>query len=270
MNDLASKIHLELLAAIDDDNLVLPTLPEVALRIRQVAEQNDVTVAGLAGVIGQDAALSARLIKVVNSPLLRARVEATNLQTAINRLGINYSSNLAIGLVIEQIFHARAPAVADKMRDVWLTSLEVAGISSELCSHYCTLAADQAALAGLTHLIGVLPILSYAQERDELLSDRLSLEHVIEHIHPTVGQHILARWEFPQALVDVPMHCLQAGRGHGPLDYGDIVMIARLIQRGDESALMNLQHLPALSGLHGNPSAATLVEQVSGARALFH
>ena len=58
-------------------------------------------------LIGRDTALSARLIKVVNSPLLRATQEVTDLHTAITRLGTNYSSNLAIGLVMEQIFHAR-------------------------------------------------------------------------------------------------------------------------------------------------------------------
>jgi HD-like signal output (HDOD) protein len=38
-------------------------------------------------VIGRDTALSARLIKVVNSPLLRATQEVTDLHTAITRLG---------------------------------------------------------------------------------------------------------------------------------------------------------------------------------------
>lgn len=111
MNKLAEMVQAQLLDAIEKDDLVLPTLPEVALSIREAAEDSEISVAALSKVIGRDAALSARLIKVVNSPLLRAAVEVTDLHTAITRLGINYSCNLAIGLVIEQIFHARAPAV---------------------------------------------------------------------------------------------------------------------------------------------------------------
>ncbi|MFT5451625.1 MAG: HD-like signal output (HDOD) protein, partial [Enterobacterales bacterium] len=63
-----------LLDAIKTDRLVLPTLPEVALRIRESVENPDVSAQKLAEVIASDAALSARLIKVSNSPLLRGRV----------------------------------------------------------------------------------------------------------------------------------------------------------------------------------------------------
>ena len=122
MNKLAELVQAQLLDAIEKDDLVLPTLPEVALSIREAAEDNEISVAALSKVIGRDAALSARLIKVVNSPLLRAAVEVTDLHTAITRLGINYSCNLAIGLVIEQIFHARSPAVEQKLRDIWASS----------------------------------------------------------------------------------------------------------------------------------------------------
>ncbi|WP_309676316.1 HDOD domain-containing protein, partial [Pseudomonas sp.] len=97
MSELAEKVLQDLVEAIDNDDLVLPTLPEVALQIRKAAEDPEISVSTLSKVIGRDTALSARLIKVVNSPLLRATQEVTDLHTAITRLGINYSSNLAIG-----------------------------------------------------------------------------------------------------------------------------------------------------------------------------
>lgn len=123
MSELAEKVQRDLVEAIDNDDLVLPTLPEVALQIRKAAEDPEISVSDLSKVIGRDTALSARLIKVVNSPLLRAAQEVTDLHTAITRLGINYSSNLAIGLVMEQIFHARSEVVEQKMREVWRSSL---------------------------------------------------------------------------------------------------------------------------------------------------
>ena len=170
MNKLAEMVQAQLLDAIEKDDLVLPTLPEVALSIREAAEDSEISVAALSRVIGRDAALSARLIKVVNSPLLRATVEVTELHTAITRLGINYSCNLAIGLVIEQIFHARSPAVEQKLREIWANSLEVAGMSYELARRYTRLKPDQAALGGLVNQIGALPVLIYAEEHNELLS----------------------------------------------------------------------------------------------------
>ena len=68
MNKLAEKVQQALITAIDNDDLVLPTLPEVALQIRQAAEDPEISISHLSKVIGRDTALSARLIKVVNSP----------------------------------------------------------------------------------------------------------------------------------------------------------------------------------------------------------
>lgn len=191
MNKLAEKVQQALVKAIDNDDLVLPTLPEVALKIRQAAEDPEISISHLSKVIGRDTALSARLIKVVNSPLLRATQEVTDLHTAITRLGTNYSSNLAIGLVMEQIFHARSEVVELKMREVWRRSLEVAGVSYVLCRSHSHLKPDQAALGGLVHQIGVLPILTYAEDHYELLADPVSLNHVIESIHPLLGDKLL-------------------------------------------------------------------------------
>jgi HD-like signal output (HDOD) protein len=98
MSKLAEKVQQELLQAIDNDDLVLPTLPEVALRVREAAEDPDIGIPQLSKVIGNDAALTARIIKVVNSPLLRTNREITDLQMAVGRLGINYTCNLATGL----------------------------------------------------------------------------------------------------------------------------------------------------------------------------
>ncbi len=129
MSTLAEKVQRDLLLAIENDDLVLPTLPEVALRVREAAEDPDISIAALSKVIGNDAALTARIIKVVNSPLLRTNREINDLQTAIGRLGINYTCNLATGLAMEQMFQATTDVVDRKMREVWNKSTEVAAIS---------------------------------------------------------------------------------------------------------------------------------------------
>ncbi len=239
MNKLAKMVQAQLLAAIENDDLVLPTLPEVALSIREAAEDSEISVAALSRVIGRDAALSARLIKVVNSPLLRALVEVTDLHTAITRLGVNYSCNLAIGLVIEQIFHARAPAVEQTLRTIWETSLEVAGVSYEICRRHTHLKPDQAALGGLVHQIGracglvhqigALPVLIYAQEHNELLSDPVCLRFVIEQIQPVLGDKILSAWDFPEQLVRLPSQVQDLARQSDKIDYIGIVQIARAL-----------------------------------------
>ena len=228
MSKLAEKVQKELIQAIDNDELVLPTLPEVALKVREAAEDPDISIPQLSKVIGNDAALTARIIKVVNSPLLRTNKEITDLQMAVGRLGINYTCNLATGLAMEQMFQATSDVVDRKMREVWNKSTEIAGICHVLCKHYTRLLPDQATLAGLVHQIGVLPILTYAEDHSELLADSISLNHVIEQIHPIIGDKILRAWEFPELIAMVPGQYLDFTRDSAKVDYVDIVQVATL------------------------------------------
>lgn len=273
MNKLAEKVQQALVMAIDNDDLVLPTLPEVALKIRQAAEDPEVSISHLSKVISRDTALTARLIKVVNSPLLRATQEVTDLHTAITRLGTNYSSNLSIGLVMEQIFHARSEVVEQKMRDVWRRSLEVAGVCYALCRNHSQLKPDQAALGGLVHQIGVLPILTYAEDHYELLSDPVSLNHVIDSIHPLLGDKLLRGWDFPEMLVNVPAHYQDLERDSASLDYVDLVQVAVLYcHKNTDHPLANaaLSSLPAFKKLRIDPLNEAVRTELEEARSMFY
>ena len=257
MSKLADKVQQELIQAIDNDDLVLPTLPEVALKVREAAEDPNIGTPQLSKVIGNDAALTARIIKVVNSPLLRTNKEITDLSMAINRLGINYTCNLATGLAMEQMFQATSDVVDRKMREVWTKSTEIAGICHVLCKQFTRLLPDQATLAGLVHMIGALPILTYAEDHNELLSDSISLNHVIEQIHPIIGDKILRTWEFPEQIAMVPSQYLDFSRDSAKVDYVDIVQVATLQSYiGTEHPYTKLDwsQIPAFAKLGLDPS----------------
>lgn len=257
MSKLADKVQEHLLRAIENDELVLPTLPEVALKVREAAEDPNINIAALAKVIGNDAAVTARLVKVVNSPLLRTNKEITDLQAAISRLGINYTCNLAVGLAMEQMFQATSDVIDRKMREVWNRSTEIAGICHVLCRHYTRLAPDQATLAGLVHQIGILPILTYAEENNELLADSISLNHVIDRIHPIIGDRILRAWDFPEAIARVPSQHLDFSRNSDKVDYTDLVQVAILQSLiGSQHPLTELDwnSVPAFAKLGLDPS----------------
>jgi HD-like signal output (HDOD) protein len=228
MNPIAEKVRTEIITAINNDQLVLPTLPEVALKVREVADDPDASIDKLTNVIGGDAALSARIIRVANSPLLRASRAIEDLRTALMRLGIQYTCNIATGLAMEQMFQATSDLVDMRMREVWRRSSEVAGISHVLCKHYTRLRPDQATLAGLIHKIGVLPILTYAEDNPALLKDSFTLDAVIDQLHAPIGDLILKTWGFPEELAHIPTQHIDFVRQSPKADYGDIVTVAML------------------------------------------
>ena len=257
MSTLADKVQQDLIQAIENDELVLPTLPEVALKVREAAEDPNISTLQLSKVIGNDAALTARIIKVVNSPLLRTSKEITDLQMAINRLGINYTCNLAIGLAMEQMFQATSDVVDRKMREMWAKSTEIAGICHVLCKQFTRLMPDQATLAGLIHQIGALPILAYAEDHNDLLADSISLNHVIEQIHPIIGDKILRTWAFPEQLAIIPGQYLDFTRDSAKVDYVDIVQVATLqsyIGTDHPYTKLDWSQIPAFAKLGLDPS----------------
>lgn len=227
MAELADKIRTDLIAAINNDKLVLPTLPEVAIRVRDIAESPDSAILDLVREISDDASLSARLIRICNSPLFRGSREIDSLNMAVSRLGMAYTSNLAMGLAMEQMFQATSDMVDKRLRATWQRSTEIAGISHVLAQHYTKLRPDQATLAGLTHQIGVLPILRYVEDNDIQISS-VMLDNLIDEIHPRVGAYILEKWDFPKELQQVPVEYLNFTRQVPNPDYADIVMIANL------------------------------------------
>jgi HD-like signal output (HDOD) protein len=108
-----------------------------------------------------------------------------------------------------------------------------------------TLEADSALLAGLTHCIGLSPILVKAEGDSTLLNDAKTLEKLIYEIYPVVGSQILKNWGFSEALVKVPTEHLTIDRqgDNGKPDYVDIVQVA-LLQTLDDPAhpLANIDH----------------------------
>ncbi|WP_303291352.1 HDOD domain-containing protein [Marinobacter sp. SS5-14b] len=227
MTNIVETIKSDLTSAIENDKLVLPTLPEVALQVRDIAESEDSAIADLVRVISNDTALSARIIRVCNSPLFRGSRAIENLNMAVSRLGMAYTSNLAMGLAMEQMFQATSDMVDKRLRATWQTSTEVAGICHVLAQHYTKLKPDQATLAGLVHLIGVLPILRYVEDQDIQISS-IMLDNVIEQLHPRIGSLILKKWDFPKELQDVPLEYANFQREVPAPDYADLVMIANL------------------------------------------
>ncbi|SET51450.1 MULTISPECIES: HDOD domain-containing protein [Marinobacter] len=227
MSNIVDTIRDDILSAIESDKLILPTLPEVALQVRDIAESEDSSIMDLVRVISNDTALSARLIRVCNSPLFRGSRAIENLNMAVSRLGMAYTSNLAMGLAMEQMFQATSDMVDKRLRANWQTSTEVAGICHVLAQQYTRLKPDQATLAGLVHMIGVLPILRYVEDQDVQISS-IMLDNVIDELHPRIGTSILKRWDFPEDLQMVPLEYQNYQRQVASADYADLVMVANL------------------------------------------
>ena len=229
MNDnLEQRIIDELLNEVATDKMVLPSLPEIALKVRDTVEDPEVTSAKLAKVITMDAALTARLIQIANSPLVRGSREIDSVETAIVRMGNTMVKNVVNSLIVQQIFQPTTELSDKKMHLFWQHSAQVAAICHTMAG-FARLKPDQALLAGLVHDIGALPVIKRAEDIPELLDNEELLDNVIRRIHPQIGKAMLTKWEFPQGLIDAAAEHENLSRDHdGPADYADLVTVANL------------------------------------------
>jgi HD-like signal output (HDOD) protein len=223
--DLAEEIRAE----IDSNDIQLPTLPEVALQVREAVESDDADAGSVARVIANDVALSARLLQVANSPLYRGSCGIDSIQQAVARLGLKMVRSLVVSLAMKQIFQATSVALDTQFRRVWDTSLQIAAISRVLASGVPGLENEQAMLGGLIHNIGALPLLAKIDEHYGFHTNETVIAQLIDDMAPDIGTRILRHWNFSESLANIPGACVDLGYDPGPAPtYADIVLVARL------------------------------------------
>ena len=232
MNEKAETFFEELEKAVSTDQLVLPTLPEVALKIREAVESDDSSAQQIAETLTQDASLSARLIQVANSPLYRSRNPIDDLQMAVTRLGIRMVKDLVISLAMKQIFQATSDVLDSHFRNIWNTAVEVAAICRMMATTVPGINPEQALLAGLIHNIGALPILVMAEDDDELFDNSEALGNIINTLQGRVGELILRHWNFPEHMIEVVREANNFTYEHeGEANFVDLVQTS-LLQGG--------------------------------------
>lgn len=256
MNEIGRRFLQDLLDDLEHHRLVLPTLPEVALRIRDVADDENASIADLTRIIATDAALSARLIQVANSPLMRGTRTVESVDSAVARLGMKLVRDLATSIVVEQTFQPTSDLTDRKLHQLWQHSVAVAAIAHVLASQFTRLAPEQAMLAGLVHDIGALPILTKVEDYPELLEDEAAVDAVLHELHPRVGAAILASWNFSPELVQAVAEHENLMRDVPEVDYGDVVMVANLqsyIGSDHRLARCDWSQIPAFARLGLSP-----------------
>lgn len=216
-------------AELDANRLVLPTLPSVAIKVRNAVANGDATAQDLADIILTDAALSVRLIQVANSPLYCGSVKINNIPMAVTRLGNKTTRTLVTALVMQQMFAPTTQVLEKYFKEIWEHSTNVSAMSRVLASFVSNLDPDEAMLAGLIHQIGKLPILALVENIPEFRDNSSRLDKLLEKAHPQIGKLIMDSWDFPDNLKVITSEYINFKHDSGKeTDYIDVVQVAFL------------------------------------------
>lgn len=233
MKQRARELLRRLEAAIAANQLVLPSLPEVVIRVRALTESGNCSVEELEREISRDPAIAARLVKVANSSIMRRGVPVSSVRQAIVLLGFRLVRSMVTQLALLQTM-GRAGGDPGRLRGFVEGGLHISALCRDLAESFPYLDAELAALGGLLHDIGKLPLREFLRQQPELSGiERLRFELML---HPLVGAMLLRHWDMPEDLIQMARWHETVLRDSGrPLpDYVDVVIAANLMHYGTQ------------------------------------
>ena len=188
----------------------LATLPEVTIKIIEIAEDSESTARDLHEVIKRDPALSVKVLKVVNSAFYGLPGQVASVDRAIILLGLSAVKNIAIAASIAKLFKGKRISEHFSAADLWKHSVAVA-VAARSLGKYSPhpVMADELFVSGLIHDIGTLIERQAFPEQFTEIVDRCVNEEVdflecereiIGADHQAFGVGLTTKWKFPRHL----------------------------------------------------------------------
>ncbi|WP_085303987.1 HDOD domain-containing protein [Colwellia polaris] len=202
-------LYIILIEKIKQDALVLPTLPEVALKVRQAADDPDISLARMSDIISHDAALSLGVLKVSNSVAFGRGVKVNSVPTAVTRIGLRQIKTIATAMAVEQMFVSDNQVVSQYMQKSWRKTIDVASVAITLMTFYLqknkqsNFTLESLTLAALIHNIGILPILAEAKNHPDVFAKSAFLNKVIVKLSNEIAAEMTNAWGFSKDFREV-------------------------------------------------------------------
>ncbi len=240
----------------------ISTLPQVTFHVMEVANDPGSGAADLKDVMEGDAALSARVLRYVNSSAYATRTKITNLQQAIAYLGLKQIRNMAMTASVSELFLKDERIGPYRRPELWRHLVSV-GICARLIALRRKLRDfEDAFLAGLLHDIGIVLEDQHAHAAFCDVIDSLDEQQTLAAVesktlgfdHAQLGERVAKAWNFPESIVaSIRYHHMSASYRGDAIDIVRCVEVANLLctLMGASSVGMKLVRIsqPALTGL---------------------
>lgn len=189
----------------------LPSLPEVAARIVEIAKSSEPDFEKMIEAIQADPAIAGRVLKTANSALLGMRTKAASIEMAVPRLGSTMVRTLVLSFCLADYQNKNSLNLRPYYQQIWRQSLMQAA-TAEMLAERQGKQIDPANwfLAGLVQDIGRLALLhtcrdEYVENVLEVDDDRPQLQRETEWLgftHVDVGVGLCRRWNLNTEIID--------------------------------------------------------------------
>ncbi len=198
MNKLAPELVREKIDSVDS----LPTIPSVVKKMCAIVESPNTSAQDLGNLISRDQVLSAKVLKLVNSPFYGFSGRISTITHAIVLLGFNVVKGIVLSASVFDIME-------QTFKGLWKHSLGTSVVAQYLAKRYGIAEPEEVSVAGLLHDLGkvaintVFPkyfesILDYQQKNNSYLFE--SERNVLGVDHAIIGSWLAKHWNLPLSL----------------------------------------------------------------------
>lgn len=188
----------------------LPALPSVVAEVLRVTEDPNSNTTDVSECIQTDPALTAKVLRISNSPYYGMRQYVGTLKLALVILGVHEVRNIVLGVsVFETLTEKQLDLLVAK--EVWNNSLRTAGLARMLTKHIGLGLQGEDFIAGLLSDIGKMGLLrQYSEDYSDLYLDHRDNPQALRQAeirefgydHTDVALALAMRWHLPQTLAD--------------------------------------------------------------------
>ncbi len=209
--DTLKGCHIPTLTELTSIECGLVSLPDIFYRINDALDSPSCTASHLADIISKDSGLSARLLRLVNSPALNPGRTVDSLARGVVILGMKEISQLALGVTVLASFKNQA-LHHFPMVEFWKHSLSCAVFARLLAIRLENKNSELFFLAGLLHDVGRLLLLHLAPQaaglalskaHEERIPSWAAEQAVFGYNHSDVAKTLMERWRLPASLVQL-------------------------------------------------------------------
>lgn len=210
------------------DEFNLPSMPEVALKINQAIQDENIDLHRITEIVQTDPMISARAVQVANSAMYANNQPVQTIKGAVQRIGLRAMRTIVMSVALRNLYTPKSPLIKKRMQVYYQHSLRVGVICHVLAKSIEGLDPEQAFLAGLIHDIGIVPLLIRADTHDEIKNNAELLDKIIHGLKTKVGAMLLNQWGFEQELITTAAHAEDWKRDIAKADYCDLVQVSQL------------------------------------------
>lgn len=190
----------------------LPSMPKQYQQVMQELQSDDPSLQEIGEIIESDAAMTAKILQLVNSAFFGLVRQVSSPSEAANYLGLDVIRTLVLSTGIFSQFDGEK-AHGAMLHKIWNDSMRVATLARSIAARYCQepLAEDYAYMGGMLASIGKLVFLENLPESYATIERRHATEaagyeyierNVIGHTHTEVGAYLASLWGLPNPVVE--------------------------------------------------------------------